>query len=214
MSAVLAATPYHAALAPRVQEFAGGTMVEDRSYDSELLLRMQAGDDSALALLYDRHGALAFTLAYRMLSDRHLAEDVVQEVFLSIWKNASRFDPRRSSFRTWFVTIVRNRCFDKLRGSAARPQVSAEIEIAERPGTHDVPREVNQTLTAEAVQDALSTLPPEQRETIELAYYGGLSQTEISERMGVPLGTVKGRVRMAMQKLRELLAGMDVEGLA
>jgi len=189
-------------------------VLDDRAYDSELAARLGRGDESALEALYDRYGGLGFTLAVRILNDRLLAEDVVQECFLSIWRSASGFDPGRSSFRSWFVTVVRNRCFDKLRGRAAQPKIAAEVEVADRPGADDVPGTVAQTFTAERVRSALAGLPPEQRETLELAYYGGLSHSEIADRMGVPLGTVKGRIRMAMGKLREWLSGLDQEDRA
>lgn len=192
----------------------GNPMIDERAFDGELALRLRSRDESALESLYDRHGSLAFTLAARILDDRLLAEDVVQEAFLSIWRNAERFDPARSSFRSWMITIVRNRCFDKLRGRQAQPKISREVEISDHPGPDDVAGQVTKSLTAERVRAALNVLPVEQRETVELAYYGGLTQTEISDHMGVPLGTVKGRVRMAMGKLRELLSGLDQDGQA
>lgn len=187
-------------------------VIEDRSADEVCLTRLQAHEEEALAELYDRYGSLAFTVACRILTDRQQAEDVVQDVFLSIWRNASRYDAERSNFRSWFLAIVRNRCFDKLRSRAVRPQISPEAEIADKPGADDVAREVDRSLTAETVRRAMKGLPPEQRETLELAYYRGLSHAEISQEMAVPLGTVKGRVRMSMQKLREALSGLELEG--
>jgi RNA polymerase sigma-70 factor (ECF subfamily) len=184
---------------------------DDRAQDSLCLQRLQAGEEGALEQLYDRYGALAYTLALRMLGDSHQAEDVVQDAFLSIWRNADRYDPTRSSFRVWFLAIVRNRCFDKLRGRSVRPQLTHETEVADTPGGDDVAGAVSQSIEAQTVRDALSHLPLEQRQTIELAYYHGLSQSEISRQMAVPLGTVKGRVRMAMQKLRETLSGLELE---
>ncbi|HEV3311478.1 MAG TPA: sigma-70 family RNA polymerase sigma factor [Chloroflexota bacterium] len=214
MSVVAITSPFDSGIRPWISRGNDVLVVDVQAQDAEILAEMQAGDDAALGTLYDRYGSLAFTMAYRMLSDRHLAEDVVQDVFLSIWRNVASYDSRRSSFRSWFLTIVRNRCFDKLRSKATQPQLSPEVEIADQPGGQDVVREVTQSLRAERVREALGTLPPEQRQTIELAYYGGLSQTEISERMAVPLGTVKGRVRMAMQKLRDMLSGLEFEGQA
>lgn len=190
--------------------FAG--MIEDRSTDELRLKRLQAHEERALEELYDSYGSLAFTVACRILTDRQQAEDVVQDVFLSVWRNATRYDPERSNFRSWFLTIVRNRCFDKLRGRAVRPQISHEAEIADKPGSQDVASDVVRSLTAETVRHAMGHLPTEQRETLELAYYQGLSQSEISQKMAVPLGTVKGRVRMAMQKLRESLSGLELDG--
>ena len=198
-------------LGETVMYFAGArvAVAEGRAYDLQLALRLKERDEHALAELYDRYAALAFTLALRILSDRETAEDVVQECFLSVWRNASGFDPDRSSFRTWFVTIVRNRSFDKLRSRAAQPRISPEAEIADHPAADDVAATVSRNLTAERVRQGLAVLPDEQRRTLELAYYGGLTQSEIAERMGVPLGTVKGRVRMATSKLREQLSGLQ-----
>lgn len=187
------------------------TLVEERPEDGDFVRQLQSRDEAGLASLYDRYAVLAFTLAYRMLSDRQTAEDVVQDAFLSVWRHATRYDPEQSSFRSWLITIIRNRCFDKLRSRATQPQLSPEADISEKPGTQDVLRDVSQAFTARSVRSALEQLPPEQRETIELAYYGGFSQTEISERMRVPLGTVKGRVRMGMQRLRSLLADLERE---
>jgi RNA polymerase sigma-70 factor (ECF subfamily) len=177
--------------------------------DADLILALARRDDGALEKLYDRYSGLCLALAYRTLGERQAAEDVVQEAFLNVWRSAAAYDPKRSSARSWLVSIVRNRCIDKLRGRAARPQLASEEEIADKPGGHDVWRDVSQSLSREEVLSALAQLPPEQRETIELAYFGGLTQVEISERMGVPLGTVKGRVRISLQRLRGLLGGLE-----
>lgn len=209
-------------LSPAIRSLFGETryrwtifgMLDERTADASLLLRIRERDDSALEGLYDKYAILAFTLAVRILDDRMMAEDVVQEAFLSVWRNAARFEPASGSFKSWFVTIVRNRCFDRLRSRGAQPQVARDVEVANRPGADDVAAQVVRGLTAERVRNALDGLPSEQRETVEMAYFGGLSQTEIAEKMRVPLGTVKGRVRMAMGKLRELLSGLEEEGRA
>lgn len=180
--------------------------LHDKANDDDLVELLQSQDGRALEFAYDRYSSLAFTLAYRMLGDRQMAEDVVQDAFLSLWRNAARYDPRLSSLRSWLVTIVRRRCIDKLRSRSSEPALALEAEVADRPGDSDVWREVTQRVTAETVRVALGQLPSEQRETIELAYFGGLTQSEISQRMRVPLGTVKGRIRMSLHKLQTLLA--------
>ena len=177
--------------------------------DADLILALGRREGDALEKLYDRYSGLCLALAYRMLGDRQTAEDVVQEAFLNVWRSASAYDPKRSGARSWLVSIVRNRCIDKLRSNAVRPRLAGEEEIAERPGGHDVWKEVSQSLSREEVTRALAQLPQEQRETIELAYFGGLTQVEIAERMGIPLGTVKGRVRISLQRLRGLLGGLE-----
>lgn len=163
---------------------------------------------------YDRYSVLCFSLAVRMLGERQAAEDVVQEAFVNAWRAAETFDPRRSSARSWLLSIVRNRCVDKLRAGGSRPKFAVEAEIDERPGSQDVWREVSDGLTSDRVRGALTELPAEQKETIELAYFGGLTQMEIAERMNVPLGTVKGRIRIGLGRLRGLLAGMEPDLLA
>jgi RNA polymerase sigma-70 factor (ECF subfamily) len=177
--------------------------------DAELILALSRREDDALEQLYDRYVGLCMALAYRMLGERQAAEDVVQEAFLNVWRSAATYDPTRSGARSWLVSIVRNRCIDRVRGKAVRPQLAGEEGIADKPGGHDVWKEVAQSLSREEIRGALDQLPKEQRDTLELAYFAGLTQVEIAERMGVPLGTVKGRVRISLQRLRGLLGGLE-----
>jgi RNA polymerase sigma-70 factor (ECF subfamily) len=161
------------------------------------------GDDSALAELYDRFGRVAYGLASRILRDPALAQDAVQEAFLAAWRTAVSFDPARGTASTWLLTLVHRRAVDLVRREDRRRGASIEnIPVAAGDAT-DETAEVRER--RRAVQAALAVLPAEQREALELAYYGGLSQSELAERLGVPLGTVKSRMFAALAKLRELL---------
>lgn len=171
-------------------------------------------EEGALEALYDRYARLAFSLAYTMLGEREAAEDVIQESFLNAWRRARTYNPHRGSERSWFMSIVRNCCIDKLRSHSVRPQSAGSDAIVDTPARNDVWLDVSNTLTAEEISSALSNLAPDQRETIELAYYRGLTQQEISAQMGVPLGTVKGRIRMGLQRLRRLLLDREADLLS
>jgi RNA polymerase sigma-70 factor (ECF subfamily) len=180
--------------------------------DEALLDAITARDDRAIAALYDRYGGLAFALAYRILGDRGAAEDVVQDAFLSVWRRAGSFQTGRGSVRTWLLSIVHHRAIDRLRGTAGRARQDAPLDEVDRVASAEDPwREVSTTLQREVLRRGLATLPDAQRETIELAYFGGYTQNEIAERMAVPLGTVKGRMRIGLQKMRGLLMRAGVE---
>jgi len=182
--------------------------------DGDLLARIAARDDAALGLLYDRYSRLALGLAYRVLGDRGQAEDVVQEAFLSVWRRAASFDARRGSPRGWLTTIVHNAAIDRRRGRFRHQQDEVDIDDhAWRLTGDDVWEDVSRTLDREQVRRALAEIPVEQRQTLELAYFGGLTQTEIAERTGEPLGTVKSRARLGLRRLEGLLRGayMDDE---
>lgn len=170
------------------------------------------GDAQALSQLYDQYGRIAYRLAYRMLGDQAVAEDAVQEAFLAIWRHASGFDASRGSARVWILTLVRHHCIDTLRGSKAKITLDPSIEESlPGPATDEVWDGVARTLEAQDVRRALDQLPEAQRATIDLAYYGGLTQAQIAGQMQVPLGTVKGRMRLALARLRELLTGGGLE---
>lgn len=174
--------------------------------DEALMAGLAAGDAGALSTLYDRFGRLAYGLAYHMLADGAAAEDVVQEAFVSVWRNATSFDPKRGTARAWLLTTVRNRCVDVLRGPRRHSKLDAPTEAAlamESPD--DVWESVLRNLQAQDVRQALDRLPEEQRTTIQLAFFGGLTHAQIAAHMRVPLGTVKGRMRLAVEKLREYL---------
>ena len=176
--------------------------------DEELLAAVGRRDEAAVAALYDRYGRLAFSLAYRILGDQGAAEDVVQEAFLNVWRRAASFQPGRGSVRTWLLSIVHHRAIDRLRGTAGRARRDTALEEVDRVAALDDPwRDVELTLQRDVLKKGLATLPEEQRRTIELAYFGGYTQTEIAGAMGVPVGTVKGRMRIGLQKLRALLSG-------
>jgi RNA polymerase sigma-70 factor, ECF subfamily len=172
--------------------------------------RLAGGDLGALDLLYEQYGAMAFSIAYRITGDRSAAEDVVQDAFLGAWRNAGRYAGARGSVRTWLLSIVHHRAIDAIR--RRRPTVELPDSEAILPDTLTLPDawgDVELRLDREAVQAALTRISDVQREAIELAYFGGLTQTEIAERTGVPLGTVKGRLRLGLQGMRAALLPLD-----
>jgi RNA polymerase sigma-70 factor (ECF subfamily) len=175
--------------------------------DEELMHLVGAGDPRAFELIYDRHGAPAYSLAFRIAGDRVAAEDVTQEAFLSIWRTRARYDAARGSVRTWVLGIVHHRAIDSLRRNDrhARRRASAEgIEDTQQAAQlTDV--EAIRADEARAVRNAVQSLPAEQTRVIELGYYGGFTTSEIAEMLGTPLGTVKGRMRLGLDKLRNEL---------
>ncbi len=185
----------------------------ERLGDEELMPLIGAKDPEAFAVFYDRHGGAAYSLAYRIVGDRAAAEDVTQEAFISIWRSGARFDRTRGSVRSWMLSIVRNRAIDFLRSKAGKaPKLTFDDDaiLEQRPSGELTEEEAMRRETASEVRGALGELPVEQSKVIELAYFGGFSQSEISRMLGVPLGTVKGRMRLGLEKIRGELA----EGLA
>ena len=175
--------------------------------DEAVLAAIARRDVAAVAALYDRYGARAYALAYRILRDRGAAEDVVQDVYLGVWRRAGSYRPGRGSVRTWLLASVHHRAIDRLRGTAGRARRDVPLdEAAPVPAGDDPWRAVEATLQREAIRRGLDGLPSEQRRALELAYYGGYTQTQIGELTGVPLGTVKGHMRQGLRKLREVLA--------
>jgi len=172
--------------------------------DEALVALAARSEQSALAELYDRYGRTAYGLALRVLRDPALAEDAVQEAFLALWRTASRFMPERGTASTWILTLVHRRAVDLVRREERRrADPLPEIEAADASGSADDALWLR--LERERVQAALARLPGPQREAIELAYYGGFTQSELAERLGEPLGTIKSRMFTGLAHLRELL---------
>jgi RNA polymerase sigma-70 factor (ECF subfamily) len=183
--------------------------------DNELIAAVARGDHAALLGLYDRHGRTAYGLAYRILSDAGAAEEAVQDAYLRVWRRAETFDPARGTVRSWLLTIAHRCAIDILRRRAGAPPVVAGLdEIAERQATPDAWSDVAERLEGERVRGAVAALPGEQRRAIEMAFFDGLTHREIAERDGLPLGTVKGRLRLGLRRLYGLLAEPmpEVEG--
>ena len=180
-----------------------------RLADEDLMPLVERKDASAFEIVYDRHGGPAFSLAYRIVGDRQVAEEVTQEAFLSVWRSGARFDRARGSVRTWLLGVVRNRAIDVLRREAGRaPTVSLELDTVPEQESQFEPTDA-EALRREAgreVRGALGDLPEDQLKVVQLAYFGGLSHSEIADVLGMPLGTVKGRMRLAMEKMRATLA--------
>src|ERR1700681_1147125 len=175
----------------------------------DLVGQLAAGSQEALAELFDRYGRVAYSVAFRVLGDPGRAEDAVQEAFLKIWNHAASFDIRRGSLRTWLLTAVRNSSIDYLRGRGAHERQELELQPALREvGARSDPwREVSLSLERTAVREAMSSLPAEQRQAVELPYFAGYSHREIADMTSVPLSTVKGRMRLALEKLSSYLQG-------
>ena len=172
---------------------------------------LQRNVSEALGDLYDRHHRLVLTLAYRIVGDRAAAEEVVQEAFLSVWRQARTYRSERGGVRTWLLSIARHRAIDRIRRAPKMGQVAALDDALVDSRLPEVWEQADENVRRDRVRQVLETLPPEQREVVELAYYGGLSQHQIAERTAVPLGTVKGRTRLAMEKLRLALADLTPE---
>jgi RNA polymerase sigma-70 factor (ECF subfamily) len=175
--------------------------------DEEVMHLVQDGNPRAFELLYDRHGGAAFSLAYRMVGNRVIAEDISQDAFLSIWRSRKRYQADRGSVRTWVLGIVHHRAIDALRRNLVHERRRASAEGIE--DRHEAPErertdvEAARREEARHVRDALGTLPDEQCRVVELAYFGGFSHSEISEMLETPIGTIKGRMRLGLDKLRK-----------
>ncbi len=180
--------------------------------DEDLMQLMRGGNARAFEVVYERHAGVAFSLAYRMVGTRNAAEDVVQEAFISIWRSGARYDRARGSVRTWVLGIVHHRAIDALRRSSVHDKRRASDEgIEERFEARErTDVEVARLDEAETVRSAIGTLPPEQSQVIELAYFGGFTHTEIADMLDTPIGTVKGRMRLGLEKMRGQLRTAEV----
>jgi RNA polymerase sigma-70 factor (ECF subfamily) len=177
--------------------------------DEALVALAARSEQTALAELYDRYGRTAYGLALRVLRDQSLAEDAVQEAFLTVWRTAGRFVPERGKASTWILTLVHRRAVDAVRREQRRRADS--LELAPEPAAEGVEEDAWLRLQRERVQGALRRLPDAQREALELAYYGGFSQSELAERLGLPLGTIKSRMFTGLSRLREQLGEPGTE---
>jgi RNA polymerase sigma-70 factor, ECF subfamily len=182
----------------------------ERLADEDLMPLIGDEDAGAFEVFYDRHGGAAYSLAYRIVGERAAAEDVTQEAFVSIWRSGGRYDRARGSVRSWTLGIVRNRAIDLLRtrsGKAPKLGFDDEAVLEQRPSGEYTDEEALRRETAAEVRGALGELPGEQSKVIELAYFGGFSQSEIAAMLSLPLGTVKGRMRLGLEKIRGRLVG-------
>jgi RNA polymerase sigma-70 factor (ECF subfamily) len=185
----------------------------ERLADEELMPLVGRKDPEAFEVLYDRHGGVAYSLANRIVGNRAAAEEVTQEAFISVWRSGARFDAARGSVRSWLLSVVRNRAIDFLRSKAGKaPKLDFDDDSAleQRPAAERTEEEALRRETAGEIRGALGKLPGEQSKVIELAYFGGFSHSEIAEILSLPMGTVKGRMRLGLEKIRGELA----EGLA
>jgi RNA polymerase sigma-70 factor, ECF subfamily len=187
-----------------------------RLADEELMTLVERRDADAFAVLYDRHGGAAYSLAHRIVGDAAVAEDVTQEAFLSLWRSGARFDAARGSVRSWVLGIVRNRAIDVLRrasGPAPKLNLDDDAAIEQQAAATLTDAEAIRRETSRRVRGALGELPAEQSEVIGLAYFGGFTHSQIAQMLGMPLGTVKGRMRLGLERIRAHLAeGMGADG--
>jgi RNA polymerase sigma-70 factor (ECF subfamily) len=184
-----------------------------RLADEDLLTLVDRGDADAFEVLYERHSRVAFSLAFRLLGDRPSAEDLVQDAFLAVWRGAASYSSTRGSVRNWLLSILHNRGVDRLRTLAAMTRRQEALEQVElrRPDEPDAASQGIGRVLAGSVREELSSLPGEQFEVLKLAYYGGFTHQEIAEMLDVPLGTVKSRMRLGLDRLRR---GLGETGMA
>lgn len=184
-----------------------------RLADEELLTLVERADADAFEVVYERHSRAAFSLAFRLLGDRQSAEDLVQDAFLAVWRGAATYSPTRGSVRNWILSILHNRGVDRLRTLSAMSRRQEALQRAElrRPDEPDAAALGLGRALAGSVREQLSGLPPEQYDVLRLAYYGGFTHQEIAEMLEVPLGTVKSRMRLGLQRLRR---GLGETGVA
>ena len=180
--------------------------------DEDLISLAATSDAEAFAALYDRHARAAYSLAYRMMGEKQAAEDIAQDAFLKVWRSAESYRAERGSVRTWILSIVHNRAIDQLRSMASRRRMQDKVEASvPRSQPSEAFSEIWRNSQREQVREALGALPPEQLKILELAYFSGYTHVEIAELLGLPLGTIKGRMRLGLKKMRERF---DSEGAA
>lgn len=176
--------------------------------DATLVRRVAEGNADALRDLYGRYGRIVYSFAYRHTRDPSTAEECTQDVFVVLWRRAASYDPARAKLTTWLLTITRNRAIELVRQRSRRPDPVADVEVD---GSAPDPAAIaGESDRAQRVAEALAELPAEQREVVSLAYFEGLTHTEIAEMIGAPLGTVKGRMRLALERLRSLVDEYDL----
>jgi RNA polymerase sigma-70 factor, ECF subfamily len=192
------------------QEASAKVLVKPEPTDEQLMAAICKGEESAIEVLYERYHRYAYSLAYRILRDPVAAEDIVQDAFLSIWRKASSYQAQNGSVQSWIQAIVRHRAIDKIRASAHRvyqlTPLQADNEQEPPSEQPDVWDQAWQNEQHRIIREVMVQIPSEQRMVIELAYFGGLTHAEISEQCHIPLGTVKGRMRLGLQKMKSLLA--------
>jgi RNA polymerase sigma factor (sigma-70 family) len=183
-------------------------MSEDRGADARLADRIAAGETEALGELYDRYASMAIATALRVVGSREEAEDVVHDAFVAVWRKIGRFDAGRGSLRAWLMTVVRNRAIDRVRARRTSMDVDdADERSLLRTGPNPTWEEALTRASADDLRAAMASLPDEQRRALELAYFGGYTYREVAQMTGVPAGTANGRLRLALGKLRDALAG-------
>ncbi|QIN83234.1 sigma-70 family RNA polymerase sigma factor [Rubrobacter tropicus] len=179
--------------------------------DEDLMSLLEDGDAGAFAALYDRHSRAAYSLSYRMMGDRQAAEDLTQDAFLKVWRSAGGYRSERGSVRTWILSIVHNRGIDQLRSLASRRRTQDRVEqSAPRSQPSEAFAETWRNRQREQIREALDTLPAEQLKILELAYFSGYTHVEISNLLDIPLGTVKGRMRLGLKKIRDYFGQKDM----
>ena len=200
---------------PRPQSLQSSAVMDDPAVsdaialDAAAVARVANGDAVALRELYDRYGKVVYSFAYRLTGDATLSEECVQDVFVALWRRAADFDPTRAKLTTWLFVVARNRAVDLGRQKARRPELRDDLEPASAaPDPADLAADADE---AQRVAEAMAELPEEQLAVLRLAYFDGLSHVEIAELIGIPLGTVKGRVRLALERLRSLSTRYDLE---
>jgi RNA polymerase sigma-70 factor (ECF subfamily) len=177
--------------------------LKEASADTALVSAIRAGDPGAMALLYDRYGSVVYSVALRVLGDTGSAEDVLQEVFMQLWRNPNAFDSSRGSLAPWLAVIARNRAIDAIRKRHPETDV-ADVVISVEP---DMAGDAERGRAMEKVREALSAMPAAQRSALEMAYFEGLSHSEIAAKTGEPLGTIKTRIRSGLLSLRKVFQG-------
>ena len=179
--------------------------------DEELISLVGQANAAAFATLYDRHSRSAYSLAYRMMGEKQAAEDLAQDAFIKVWRSATTYTANRASVRTWILSIVHNRGIDQLRSVASRRRMQEKVEVfAPKVQPSEGFAESWANTQGEQVREALGTLPKEQLKILELAYFSGYTHVEIAELLDVPLGTVKGRMRLGLKKMRDHFASKEM----
>ncbi len=183
-----------------------------RLADEDLLTLVERGEPDAFEVIYERHGKVAFSLAFRLLGDRQAAEDLVQDAFLAVWRGAAGYASNRGSVRTWMLSIVHNRGVDRLRTAAAMSRRQDALEQVElrRPDEPDAATLGIESAMASEMREELGSLPDEQLQVLKLAYYGGFTHHEIADMLTLPLGTVKSRMRLGLERLRRGMGAAEV----